>query len=305
MAWPVASLVWFLDWFFGMAALINVERLQAATGLATVECHDRLSSTMDRGRELAASTSGLPALIMATRQHAGRGRRGAAWWQPPGSLAMTLVLDARKTIEHAGGPLPLWAPACGLAVAEAIETVCPTVRPQVRWPNDVEVGGRKLAGVLVEATTSHHVLIGVGINTTGSAAAAPVRLRERLTTLPDAGGRSILPEELLEAVVPRLVATITAAGTVAGRVEIVHRYQAFCSLTNHPVTLFDVLAEQLGRPAGTPAHLRAARLSGRCGGVDESGRLLVDSAAGRLAIIAGSLTDPAAIWTGEDAATRG
>ena len=260
---------------------------------------------MDRGREVAASSAALPALITAIRQHSGRGRRGAAWWQPPGSLAMTLVLNASQTIDLAGGPLPLWAPACGLAVAEAIEMVYPAVQPQVRWPNDVEVHGRKLAGILVEATTSQRVLIGIGINTTGSAMAAPAELRERLTTLPDAVGKELPPDDLLKAVVVQILWAIAATSTLAGRIEIVQRYQRHCSLTDHSVTLFEVLAEQLKRQPHVPAHLKVARLTGICRGIDESGRLVVETAAGLLAIIAGSLTDPAAIWTGQDPATSG
>lgn len=288
-----------------MSALLNTKQLQEETGLATVECHDQLGSTMDRGRELAASSSVLPALITANRQHAGRGRRGAAWWQLPGSLAMTLVLDASQTVDLTGGLLPLWAPACGLAVAEAIKICHPAIQPQVRWPNDVEVHGRKLAGVLVEATTRHRVLVGIGMNTTGSAKAAPAELRERLTTLPDAVGKELPADILLKTIVIQTLAAVAATGTLAGRSEIIQRYQRYCSLTNRPITLYDVLAEKLYQQAHATPHLRTSRLTGHCQGIDEFGRLLVETSAGPLAIIAGSLTNPTAIWNGKDSAANG
>ena len=132
-----------------MLSAHDLAALQTLPEVATIECHDTLGSTMDRGRELAGDGSvALPALVLATRQQAGRGRRGASWWQPPGSLAMTLVLESGASA--ATGPLPLWAPACGLAVVETVHALLPTLSPAVRWPNDIELHGRKLAGILVE-----------------------------------------------------------------------------------------------------------------------------------------------------------
>lgn len=282
-----------------MLSAHDLADLQALPEVATIECHDTLGSTMDRGRELAAAGSvPLPALVLAMRQQAGRGRRGASWWQPPGSLAMTLVLESGASA--ATGPLPLWAPACGLAVVETVHALLPTLSPAVRWPNDIELHGRKLAGILVEATTTQRVLIGIGMNTTGSAAAAPAGLADRLTTLPDATGQSLPHRNLLAVLVPRLLATIAEVATPVGRADVVRRYRAACSLTGHPVQLFDVLAEPVAGLSPAVARRQTARLSGLCRGIDEDGRLLVETAEGLQAVIAGSLTDPATIWTAAD-----
>ena len=70
--------------------------LRDAAGFPTVEIHPELGSTMDRARALAAdATVSLPALVLAERQTAGHGRRGAGWWQAPGSLAVSIVVDDR------------------------------------------------------------------------------------------------------------------------------------------------------------------------------------------------------------------
>ncbi len=269
--------------------------LQAVTGLPTVEWHAELGSTMDRARELAAVTlMPLPALVAAERQHAGRGRRAAAWWQPPGSLAMTLVLAGEQPTD----PLPLWSPACGLVVAEAIAQLHPELAPQVRWPNDVELHGRKLAGVLVEATTSGRLLIGIGINTHGSAAEAPAALADRLTTLVDATGRPLAHDRLLAVLIPALLATVTTAGSAVEAGDLIERYRQRCSLTGNRVMLFDVLAEPVAGRGPVAGPLRAATLSGTCLGIDTTGRLVVDSAAGQVAVVAGSLTAPDQVWTG-------
>lgn len=273
----------------------EAEQLQAVTGLPTVEWHEAIGSTMDRARELAALPAlPLPALVVAGRQHAGRGRRSAAWWQPPGSLAMTLVL----AIDQLPAPLPLWSPACGLAVAESLAQLQPELTPRVRWPNDVELHGRKLAGVLVEATTSSRLLIGIGINTHGSAADAPAAISDRLTTLVDASGQPLAHDRLLAVLIPALLGTIAATGSVVAAVDLIERYRQRCSLTGQRVTVYDVLAEPVAGSAAVASPLRATSLSGVCHGIDETGRLVVEAAAGRLAILAGSLTAPDQVWTG-------
>jgi len=268
--------------------------LQAVTGLPTVEFHDVIGSTMDRARELAALPAlPLPALVVAGRQHAGRGRRSAAWWQPSGSLAMTLVL----AVDQLKAPLPLWSPACGLAVAESIACLEPELEPQVRWPNDVELHGRKLAGVLVEATTTGRLLIGIGMNTHGSAADAPAAIADRLTTLVDASGRPLAHDRLLPVLIPALQMALAGTGEPAAAAALIERYRQRCSLTGQRVTLYDVLAEPVSGATVT-GPLRAASLSGVCLGIEETGRLVIESAAGRLAIVAGSLTAADQVWTG-------
>jgi len=283
-----------------VGATAEAANIQAVTSLPTVEFHAAIGSTMDRARELAAWPAlPLPALVVAGRQHAGRGRRSAAWWQPAGSLAMTLVL----AVDQPKAPLPLWSLACGLAVAESITCLEPELVPQVRWPNDVELHGRKLAGVLVEATTTGRLLIGIGINTHGSAADAPAAIADRLTTLADASGQPLAHDRLLAVLIPALQMTIAGTGQPAAAAELIERYRQRCSLTGQRVTIYDVLAEPVAGIASATGPLQAARLSGVCLGIDETGRLVIESAAGRLAIVAGSLTAADQVWTGSVSAT--
>ena len=284
-----------------VGATAEAVNLQAVTGLPTVEFHDVIGSTMDRARELAAMPSvSLPALVVAGRQHAGRGRRAAAWWQPPGSLAMTLVL----AVDQLKAPLPIWSPACGLVVAESIAQLQSELMPQVRWPNDVELHGRKLAGVLVEVTTMGRLLIGIGINTHGSAADAPAAIADRLTTLADVSGQPLAHDRLLAVLIPALQMMIACTGEPAAVAELVERYRQRCSLTGQRVTLYDVLAEPVSGIGSVAGPLRVASLSGVCLGIEETGRLVIESAAGRLAIVAGSLTSADQVWTGSVSLTE-
>ncbi len=100
--------------------------------------------------------------VGADRQTAGRGRRGRAWSSPPGGLYFTWL--ARPRFEpQLGGALPLLA---GIAVADLCESFA--VPAALKWPNDVLVGGRKVAGILCEARPLRDggwgAAVGIGLN---------------------------------------------------------------------------------------------------------------------------------------------
>ena len=256
--------------------------LRAAAGVATVEVLAEADSTMDRARQIAADPlARLPAAVIADRQTGGRGRRGAAWWQPPGSLAMSLVIDGSSM---AGGVTPTWSLACGVALAETIRDLEPSVAARVRWPNDIEVAGRKLAGILVETAADGRAVFGVGVNTSGRASDAPEPLRDRVITLPDVTGRIMPRQRLLAALLPRLLdvlGRLAADPRMLGR-----RYRPLCSLTGCDVRVF----------VGDTIH------AGLCRGIDDGGGLVVETDTGRTVVRSGSLTPPGGEWRGDDSA---
>jgi BirA family biotin operon repressor/biotin-[acetyl-CoA-carboxylase] ligase len=120
----------------------------------------RTDSTNERAKELAMSGAAGGLVVTADEQTAGRGRRGNAWFAPPGSCLLYSAL-ARPFAADQSPLLPLAVP---IAVCEAAEAVAP-VRCQVKWPNDVWIDERKVAGVLVEARPDEGwAVIGVGLN---------------------------------------------------------------------------------------------------------------------------------------------
>ena len=245
-------------------------------GFATVVHRDAVETTMTEARLLAAdSARPLPAVVVADRQLLGRGRRGACWWQAGGSLAASLVVAARG---EDTGPRPTWSLACGIALAEAIAAVEPAVEPLLRWPNDVEVGGRKLAGILVETVSDARAIFGIGVNTAGSAAAAPEPLRRRLVTLPDLTGRMLPRARLLVALLPRLLELLDLA--TSDPQALMARYRPRCGLAGRTVTI----------------HIGAQSHQGLCRGIADTGALVIDTPAGRMEFSSGSLTAPADVW---------
>lgn len=139
-------------------------------------------------------------VVTAQSQHDGRGRRGRHWHDEPGtSLAASVILRPRLAVAALGG----LSFAAALAVAEALESEA-GLAPRLKWPNDVLVDRRKIAGILLEsrATPAPVVVVGLGINLTQRA--FPAAIADRATSVALAGGRAASPEALLDAVVRAL-----------------------------------------------------------------------------------------------------
>jgi BirA family biotin operon repressor/biotin-[acetyl-CoA-carboxylase] ligase len=139
----------------------------------------RTDSTNERAKELALADAPGGLVVSADEQTAGRGRRGNEWFAPAGSCLLYSAL-LRPFAADDGSLLPLAVP---VAVCEAAETVAP-VRCQVKWPNDVWVDERKVAGVLVEARPEEGwAVIGVGLNVAIPREDFPPELRETADSL--------------------------------------------------------------------------------------------------------------------------
>ena len=132
---------------------LDVDQLRAVFPSRAVEYYSIVDSTM-----VAASGRALGTIVIADEQTAGRGRHGRSWHSEPGAgIYVSIVLQ----------PTPVLPLALGLATAEAIATAT-GIACDLRWPNDVMAGGRKLAGILVELV-SDLAIGGIGINVNQSA----------------------------------------------------------------------------------------------------------------------------------------
>jgi BirA family transcriptional regulator, biotin operon repressor / biotin---[acetyl-CoA-carboxylase] ligase len=121
--------------------------------------HLRLAgSTNERARGLAEDGAPSGAVVTASEQSAGRGRRGRVWSAPRDRALLYSAILRPLELEHA--LLPLAVP---VAVCEAIEAIAP-VACRIKWPNDVWIDAHKVAGVLIEARPPEWAVIGIGVN---------------------------------------------------------------------------------------------------------------------------------------------
>jgi len=150
---------------------------------------------------LAAEVDAEGTVVVADEQTSGRGRLGRVWHSPPQrGLYVSIVLRpsrARTGGERATGLLTL---AAGLALAEAVEEVT-GLPPGIKWPNDLLIGRRKVAGILAESASSDlaHIVLGYGINV--GAGKFPPDVDARATSLESELGRAVSRATLCAATV--------------------------------------------------------------------------------------------------------
>ncbi len=244
---------------------------------STVLYFSSVGSTNDVAAKLATSGHQEGAVVIADAQTAGRGRRGRSWFSPQGAgLYVSVVVNpgrARTAKDRAGALLTL---AAGVALAEAVQRVA-GLTPLVKWPNDLVVAGRKVAGILAEtvidqAPASANVVLGYGVNVAPSA--YPPELRDRATSLEAELGRPVDRAAL-------------CAETLAGMAE---RYGDLLD------GRFDAI---LDRWRSLAPSSRGARVSwetseglqsGVTAGIDDWGALLVQTGLGVERLVAGEVT---------------
>ncbi len=160
----------------------------------------RVSSTNDVAIRAAGSIANEGLVILAEEQTAGRGRRGRTWTAPPGSsILMSVLLFPPPALAETA-----WLTALGaVATAEVVAAWTGLdAGITIKWPNDVRVGGRKIAGVLVER--GQGAVIGIGLNANVEPEAFPPELHATATSLGIVTGRRIDRSELARALLQRL-----------------------------------------------------------------------------------------------------
>jgi BirA family biotin operon repressor/biotin-[acetyl-CoA-carboxylase] ligase len=124
-----------------------------------------VTSTMSEARALAEEGAEDGTLVWAREQHQGRGRHGRAWDSPPGNLYLTLILRP----ECGPAEASQLGFVAAVALGDAIGSVCPPLDVLYKWPNDVLLNGRKVAGLLLESKSTPDgsldwLLLGMGAN---------------------------------------------------------------------------------------------------------------------------------------------
>ncbi len=166
--------------------------------------HQEARSTQDLARDLAGRGEPEGLAVMALRQTHGRGRLGRSWLSPEGkNLALSLILRPDLDPGHAA----LLGMLASVAAAEAVEEKG-AHQAQVKWPNDVLVTGRKIAGILPEARTTgaliDFVIIGIGVNVNSQASDFPPHLSDSVTSLLLCTGKEHVLEDVAHCFLRRM-----------------------------------------------------------------------------------------------------
>jgi BirA family transcriptional regulator, biotin operon repressor / biotin---[acetyl-CoA-carboxylase] ligase len=237
----------------------------------TVRVVESTSSTNAALADAARDGAEEAALLVAEHQHAGRGRMGRAW-QTPARAALTFSVLVRPPVPVADWP---WLPLLtGVAVAEAMRRGA-GLQATVKWPNDVLVDDRKLAGILlerVETPTGPAAVLGIGLNVSAQRQELPV---PSATSLALEGAITLDRPSLLLSLVRTLEPLYrewVRGGRSAGGLH--EAYLARCSTVDRQV--------RVELPDGSA-------MTGLAETVDAAGRLVVATAAGRRAVAAGDV----------------
>lgn len=234
-----------------------------------VVAHQRIASTSDEAKRLVAEGAPAGTLVWARVQTVGRGRHGRGWVSPAGNFYASLILRP---------PVPVAMAAqlsfvAALAVADACLALAPDAAISLKWPNDVLLAGRKLAGLLLESQSQGDgmldwLVLGIGINL----ATYPVEVEYPATALA-AVGADVDADAMLGALAASFLAWYGRWREGAGFATIRAEWQARAQGLNQPIRV----------------RLPGETREGVFAGLDTDGALLLDTGTGRHRIAAGEV----------------
>jgi BirA family biotin operon repressor/biotin-[acetyl-CoA-carboxylase] ligase len=219
-----------------------------------------LDSTNTRARELAESGAAEGEIVIAESQTQGRGRLGRRWESPPlSNLYLSIVLRPGLPPKHA----PQITLAAAVALVETVGSFLPRP-PVIKWPNDILIDGKKLAGILTEAACDtecvQYVILGIGLNLNYRAETMPQTLRQRATSMADRAGENLSRETVL-------VRLIHDLDRCYGELE----ESGFAALRPRWETHFGLRGRRVRVELGDQTII------GRAQGIDHEGALIVDT----------------------------
>jgi BirA family biotin operon repressor/biotin-[acetyl-CoA-carboxylase] ligase len=234
---------------------VSAPELARRWGVPQCGLFRELGSTLDAVHDVAAQGSPAGTVVLAEAQTAGRGRDGRTWQSPAGGVWLGILLRPVRA------ELGVMSVRVGLAVADAVDALLGRAETRLKWPNDVLLGERKLAGILCEGrwqgATVQWLAVGVGVNVCNAIPASVARRAVALAEWLPAVRRI----DLLDRLVPALATLAVAAP----------------DLSERDCAAFAQRDWLLGRQLRSPA-------AGRARGLRPDGALLVDLGAGTIAV---------------------
>jgi BirA family biotin operon repressor/biotin-[acetyl-CoA-carboxylase] ligase len=251
----------------------DVENALATTRLGTRFYYfPELDSTNNYARALAESGAPEGVVVIAEQQTQGRGRLARRWESPPYvNLYCSIILRPNLPPPRA----PQITLTAAVALSEAIASFSP-VPPEIKWPNDILAGRKKLAGVLTEAVSDarrvEFVVLGIGVNVNYAQEAMPGEIRDRATSLSLLAGRGISREDFLRRLIQDL-----------DRCYAVLEEQGFAVLAPRWDARFGL------RGRAVRVEMTDRSIVGRALGIDPEGLLIIESGGAPQRIVAGDV----------------
>lgn len=239
-----------------------------------VFCHDELDSTNLEARRLILQGCGQGTVIVAECQTAGRGRLGRHWESPKGTgIWFSVILEPGVSLQQTSQ----YSFVTAVAVAEAIRQTT-VLQAEVKWPNDVLIGGRKVCGILLELVAEmaqvQQLIAGIGINANQQLEDFPPEVQARATSLAMEQGHPVRRTEILCAVLQKLQENC----------QLLEK-DGFDAIRSKWTALSCVIGKeiQIVRQGNT-------LLTGKAIGLDADGALLVQTPQGVESVLAGDVS---------------
>ena len=233
------------------------ENIQTKLIGKTIHCFSEVTSTNDLAKEMASIRAKEGTVIIAETQTHGKGRFGREWASPRGGVWLSIVLRPKLPPKD----VPKLTLTASLAVAKIISQLF-NLKTEVKWPNDVLINGKKVCGILTEASTrgskTNFVVVGIGINANVDLDSFPAEVRENATSLKHELKREIDREEFIH----NLLETMEHYYVILteGRFNLIlEEWKGLCGFLGSHVEVFGL----------------AEKIEGLAVDVDESGALII------------------------------
>lgn len=234
---------------------------------------DQLDSTNAKAKEFAKDGYPHGLVILAKEQTAGRGRKGRFWdSQKSCGIYMTILLRPQIVPDHAH----MLTLVAALAVAEAI-TDYTHIQAQIKWPNDIVIGNRKVCGILTEMNLERsrkidYVIVGIGVNVHQTS--FPEEIQEIAGSLYSQCGKHFHRREIIEAILEKFEQYYAVFLQTEDLSNLQNRYESYLVNRQKQVRILDQIEP----------------FEGMALGITEKGELIVDTSQGRKLISAGEVS---------------
>lgn len=248
----------------------DVRAIESNSWIRSLAYEHSVGSTNTMAAEMvAANKAALPLLVLTDEQTAGRGRGLKSWWSDKDCLTFSLALDRRSLSLQPSSLYPL---AVGVALAESIESIAGRADVLLKWPNDLILGERKAAGILLETagTAASVLIVGIGINVNCDLGASPQAISESATSIAAWSGEIVSEIDLLTNLLQRLEHCFTSQSSA---VELLDQYRR----RNY------LLGRQVSVSSGNQAIL------GMCVDIDATGAIVLQTENGARVLSSGSV----------------